>query len=1086
MRLLFSAVLILASCVLISRGPEALAAGVDYAEDVKPILMDRCASCHGALKQEGGLRLDAATLIQRGGDSGAVLQLDDPAASELYRRVAGTADGDRMPPEGKPLDEKQLATILKWLTAGAPLPVDEPVPATPDEHWAFQRPVAAQPPHETAPWIRNDIDRFLARSQREAGLVAAALAPREKLLRRVYLDLIGVPPTAEQLSAFVADESPDAYEKVVDQLLESPLYGQRWARHWMDIWRYSDPSGYGKEIRDGREHIWRWRDWIVQSLDEDVGYDEMIIAMLAADEAYPGDLQQARATGFLARNWYKFNRNVWLDNIVEHSSKAFLGLTTNCARCHDHKYDPVSQEDYFALRAIFETHDVRDTPLGSAGEVVVRAYDVELDRPTYLFTQGDERKPDKSRLIPARLPDIFGQELPSEKLQLPVQAFYPALRPEIVASELEELRQAIPAAGAQVEKLREQLQELQRKQQMETAVAAADQDSKKASAKASPSKENEPPGKVLLHDEFQSLDDQVWIIEAGEWEANGVLRQTNGATQQFRLLTQRGHPRNFVARTKMKIAGGEMWRSVGIGFDIHGQQMTALYLSAFGPGTKVQVSTQNDQGTWSYPPAGAKSFPVELNRAYDVEIRVRDQLFNLLVDGKLILAYALPQRPQPGQLALWTFSATAEFQQITLSEMSNSVALVSRAEGEPAKALSTDDQVAITTHRLKVAQFREVEARRQLASYETRLVAERAKYGLDADGDWNSLAEAARLAEQAAQLANHDTRISELRLKIETAKRKGEAADAKAAEQLKKLSEQRDALTQSAEQGATAYSPLGALYPQHSSGRRLAYASWIVAAENPLASRVAVNHIWRHHFGRPLVERVDDFGLRSPAPRHQELLDWLAVRFVEGGWKMKSLHRLMVTSGAYQLDTEPRAAAPHARDPDNHYLSRWSERRMDAEVVRDSMLAIGGLLDVSTGGKPLPHSEGQTTRRRSLYYQHDKERQMTFLNLFDGANVNECYARRPTVSPQQALAMYNSRIADDVSAAVAKLPALNGPRQDAEATVTIYFAHILNRRPSSRELAECRTFLESFDDVTAGREQLALVLLNHNDFVMIR
>ena len=184
-------------------------------------------------------------------------------------------------------------------------------------------------------------------------------AERSLLLRRVYLDLIGLPPTREEMQAFLGDKSPDAYEKVVDRLLASPQYGERWGRHWMDVWRYSDWWGLGAELRNSQKHIWHWRDWIVESLNEDKGYDRMLREMLAADELYPTDPDALRATGFLARHYFIFNRTTWLDETVEHTGKAFLGLTFNCCKCHDHKYDPFSQADYYRFRAIFEPYQIR-------------------------------------------------------------------------------------------------------------------------------------------------------------------------------------------------------------------------------------------------------------------------------------------------------------------------------------------------------------------------------------------------------------------------------------------------------------------------------------------------------------------------------------------------------------------------------------------------------------------------------------------------------------------------------------------------------------------------------------------------------
>src|SRR5947207_3185631 len=266
------------------------------------------------------------------------------------------------------------------------------------QHWAFVPPARpALPEVKNAGWVRNPIDAFIATEHERRGLTPRPEAPRHVLLRRVYLDLVGLPPTREELHAFLADTSPDAYEKVVGRLLASPQYGERWGRHWMDVWRYSDWAGYQAEVRESQPFVWRWRDWIVESLNRDKPYDQMVREMLAGDEIAPTDPKVLAATGFLARNWYKFNRNVWLENTVEHTSKAFLGLTVNCARCHDHKYDPVSQIEHYRFRAFFEPYEVRTDRVPGEPDTkkdgVVRAFDADGAKKTFLFLRGDEKSP---------------------------------------------------------------------------------------------------------------------------------------------------------------------------------------------------------------------------------------------------------------------------------------------------------------------------------------------------------------------------------------------------------------------------------------------------------------------------------------------------------------------------------------------------------------------------------------------------------------------------------------------------------------------------------------------------------------------
>ena len=292
-----------------------------------------------------------------------------------------------------------------------------------------------------AAWTGHPVDRFLAAEHEARGLMPTRPAEKHVLLRRVYLDLIGLPPTPEELRAFVADESSDAYEKVVDRLLASPHYGERWGRHWMDVWRYSDWDGYAAEVRESQPHIWRWRDWIIESLNADKPYDQMIAQMLAADELSPGDENSLRATGFLVRNWYKFNRNVWLDNTVEHTSKAFLGITLNCARCHDHMYDPIAQTEYYQFRAFFEPHDVRTDRVPGQSDTtkdgLVRVFDGKPEAPTYLFARGNEAQPDKGHpLAPAVPKALGGDPLAIAPVELKPTEYYPGLRSFVQQEEL--------------------------------------------------------------------------------------------------------------------------------------------------------------------------------------------------------------------------------------------------------------------------------------------------------------------------------------------------------------------------------------------------------------------------------------------------------------------------------------------------------------------------------------------------------------------------------------------------------------------------------------------------------------------------
>ncbi len=374
--------------------------------------------------------------------------------------------------------------------------------------WRPFSPVQQPSPPAGAAQGMPEIDAFLMEAQRRRGTESGPPASRDALLRRVYLDLIGLAPTPEERAAFLADAAPDAYEKVVDQLLADPRHAERWARHWMDVWRYSDWAGWsdGKQIRDSQPHIWRWRDWIVESLHADVGYDRMIVDMLAADERAPEDVSALRATGFLVRNYKMLSREQWMEDTVKHTGMAFMGLTVGCAKCHDHFADPLKQTDYFALRAVFEPHQVRIDPVpgqaDTAKDGLARVFDADLEAPTYVFHRGDERAPDKERIIAPGAPEFLGGEFLVEPVDLPPLAVSPQRR-ESVRIDLEAAARAAvdavpqeekPLADAKYQALRavfavERLEEAGKKDSLEweeaarTAAAAQREESRAGAAR---------------------------------------------------------------------------------------------------------------------------------------------------------------------------------------------------------------------------------------------------------------------------------------------------------------------------------------------------------------------------------------------------------------------------------------------------------------------------------------------------------------------------------------------------------------------------------------------------------------------------
>jgi hypothetical protein len=718
----------------------------------------------------------------------------------------------------------------------------------------------------------------VARERESRHLAPRPEAPRTTLLRRLSLDLVGLPPTPEELRDFLSDPSPDAYEKVVDRLLADPRYGERWGRHWMDVWRYSDMSEFEQnQILSSQRHLWRWRDWIVESLNSDKGYDRMILEMLAADELSPLDPGTLRATGFLARNYYKLNRNVWLDQAVEHTSKAFLATTLNCARCHNHFFDPFLQEEYYRFRAFYEPYDVRTDPVpgepNPEKDGITRVYDLHLEVPTYLFRRGEDRNPDTSRALSPSAPKaLVSGSFPIEPVWVPTEARTPG-KQEFVRKDLE----------------RSAEQEVARSQ---ARVASA--------------------------------------------------LETIGSFEQ--RLAEEGRP----------------------------------------------------------------------EKERDKAQRERQSALEALpsVVGEVPLA-----------------EARLEFLRRVLQ--------VERLE-ESGQGASENAK----------------EAARQAQAAERRLLVQEA-------------------GQKAAEARRAVLKAADLKARPEAQKKLALAERA--------LAEARAGVPQPVTGEFTRRAI--PTFPAQSSGRRLALARWIADRENPLTARVAVNHVWMRHFGRALVPTTFDFGSQGERPSHPALLDWLAAGFMEQGWSLKKLHRLIVTSASYRMDSTPDPAAL-ASDPEDKYLWRFAPRRLEAEAVRDSLLYVSGRLEGIRGGPELDEGQGLRSGRRSLYFRHTPEKRMEFLAIFDGPAATECYSRTHTIVPQQALALLNSSLALEAAEDLArKLSESSGG--DPENYVRAAFLAVLARPPTREEERVCQRFLAG-EGTPPKRARLIHVLLNHHEFVTLR
>ncbi|MBO61622.1 MAG: hypothetical protein CMO63_06605 [Verrucomicrobiales bacterium] len=1017
----------------------AIAGAVEYLRDIKPVLKERCYACHGALKQKAGLRVDSAANLRKGSRDGDVLALGQAVEGKLLARLLSPDVDERMPPEGAPLKAAEIAVIREWIAVGAPVPSNETAEADPREHWAFQVPRRASLPGKAA----NPVDDLIESRLAKRGLKGQPPAERTILIRRLYLDLLGLPPNREQLR----DERP--WELIVDELLASPHYGERWARHWMDIWRYSDWYGLGDEVRDSQKQLWRWRDWIVSSLNENKGYDQMIREMLAADEITPTDLSAIAATGFLARSYFKFNRTTWLDNTVEHTSKAFMGLTMNCAKCHDHKYDPIDHLDYYKFRAIFEPYQVRvDVMPGELDLMkngISRVYDGNPDAVTYLHERGDESKADKDQKISAGPPAFFrsGWESPQE-VALPLEAWRPDMRNFAQQGYLAQERAKVSEAENQLEKLKQ--------------------------TKAAQDKRQTPPSEIVVGesvfvDDFSKLRPKLWETTGDDWRfQDGAYSIIEPSLDKAFLRSKIKHPRDFELSLSFQTTGGKKWKSAGIRFDVDESGENSHFVYTSVGGGKVHLAHTVD-GNDHYTQAVAKR-PIKLNQKYTLNLKIRDTLINVALDGEFLFSFNLPRR-EPGLVQLLAYDAVVDFYEIEVRHLPSQVVL-QKASDNPTESTVTVEAIELADAKLK-------HAKAEYAFARARIDADNATYRNKGNGSAETAGRRqleAKLAQARVDLfdtkksANAQMTIKKLEEDLEEGRFPG----------YEPLPLSKVSLVKTPNKDAL---PVEGGYPKSSTGRRTALANWLTHRDHPLTARVAVNHIWLRHFGVPLVETVSDFGLRAPKPLHHDLLDHLAVEFMESGWDMKQLHRLLLTSKTWQRSSSNLAAYKRslAADPGNHHYWRMNSRRMEAQVVRDSLLYLGGTLDSTMGGPSVTPSPGE--RRRSLYFFHSRDGRSKFLSTFDDADVFACYRRGESVVPQQALAMMNSQTA---IASAKQIASVFDADLSAEEFVRAAFFKILARQPADSELAECLSYLKK----QPKREHFIHALINLNDFMMIR
>jgi hypothetical protein len=1154
------------ACLFFSLAAVIARAGddVDYVRDIKPILQARCYACHGVLKQEGNLRIDSVALMLKGGDSGPIIESANIQGSVLIDRVSDPDESTRMPQEGAALKREEIDLLTRWIEQGAKSPADDAPEPDPREHWSFKPLVRKEPPvgSESHARIRNEIDAFVSAGYAKHGLQPVAEADKPTLLRRVYLDLIGLPPSRDELHSFLADTSPAAYEKVVDRLLASPQYGERWGRHWMDVWRYSDWYGRrnASDVINSYPMIWRWRDWIVRSLNEDRGYDRMITEMLAADEVEPENDDNVVATGFLVRNCFRWNYNQWMKDNVEHTAKAFLGLTINCAHCHDHKYDPITQEEYFAFRAFFEPLELRQDRVAGSPDPgpykkyvyleklspiqggLIRVFDEKLDAQTRMYARGDERNvmEDKPPVGP-RVPAILGVAEQIHPIDLPPVASYPGLKPFIAKEELAKAQATIENA--------------ERNLATAKAKLATDEPALVADLKAAELRVATLEAGKNVDAKSQALvGKQSLFLEATKGRRAlsnnlsqlGAVKVGTSLSFQLLLLADKHAGLQLALNTSTGATGAliafEQGRIVTYAPGTFTVTEIGQYDLANGH-KRVGVTAVLD------PPKDEIRFTIrDLDTNIELcadkagalhgwnSIRHREQ--GLILDARpgTVVAFDEIAFTQPGEKAVIHFDfepsryprsedavgrhgwaalpfCVAPATSFVAEHASPSASLAS-AKRKQAAAERRLDALRL---RVPVAETALVAAKADKSSLQARIAAGNAKFLKTEDA--HGIAQHASHAERAAAHANAlaQEQVAELALAEIEGKTATNADKSAARTNCEQAHEAVVAAAEALSRNSDTFTLITPHYPSQSSGRRSALALAITDHDNPLTARVAVNHIWMRHFGHPLVESVFDFGRNGKQPTNLELLNWLAVEFRDSNWSMKHLHRLIVTSTTYRLSSVSPANSDNVKlDPDDQYLWKFLRQRMQAEVVRDSILRTAGQLDLTLGGPEIEQAAADKTHRRSIYISHHGESRAAILETFNAPSPTDCYRRLETVIPQQALAIANSELTREASHEVArvlwqKVLAASPPASDPDvAFVDAAFEQLLTRQPQSAERDAALELIkkqaeiyrsvingrrvvsgapatsEDIDPQLRARASLVHALYSHHDFISVR
>ena len=1010
-----------------------------FESQVRPLLAARCLECHGPDAQKGGLRLDTGAGVRNGGDSGAVLTPGRPDDSLLIEAIGYRGD-IKMPPKSK-LPAAEIATLTDWVKRGAPWPDEGPTAPRPTEQpdgqfspaqtawWSFQPIRDPAPPVVTnTDWCQSPLDRFVLAKLEANGLSPAPPADKRTLLRRVTFDLTGLPPTPEELAAFLADDSPEAFARVVDRLLASQHYGERWGRHWLDVARYADSNGLDENL--AYANAWRYRDYVIGAFNADTPYDVFVREQLAGDllpETSDEALRLDRivATGFLSLGAkmlaeddpVKMQMDI-IDEQVDTLGRTLLGLTLGCARCHDHKFDPVGADDYYALAGIFKSTKTMEN-----FSVVARWQ----ERP--LATASAVEQLEKARAV------IAGKRDEADKL-----------RTEAAEAILVEERKHVAEYLRAVLEGREQAQYL-------ASVKPLEQD-----------------------DEPLQRDGAI-LREAESYDRGNVIKDTRNYGVGIGVLVNRGELPNF-AEYDLEVPGNaaKMYL-LAIRVAAAGSRPTRFLVD--GRMLKSDVA-KIVTGSWT-PESQRWSIETLVPLAPGKHV-VRLECPGPFphIDKLLLSPTDLPARamsgftPKPEFVQQWDeflkANANSPFWSKLMESASGGAEIDLSSTEQGADAPRSPGFAALTDPKGPFAIPPTIETYFDPATQQSLTTLRDGAAALEKS--LPKLPEAMAVSDDAPQNLRVHLRGSHLTLGKEVPRR---------------------FLRVVAGENQTPIDP--------TRSGRLELAQWLTRPDHPLTARVMVNRVWQGHFGEGLVRSPDNFGLLGETPSHPELLDWLATRFIEDGWSLKALHRRILLSSTWQMSTAHNATAAQV-DPENRLLWRMNRRRLEAEAIRDAMLAVAGTLDARMGGTELPTANRAyvtstanvnpvvyDSPRRSVYLPVVRSALYEVFQAFDFADPSVQNGRRDvtTVAPQ-ALFMMNSAFASRQSQALAER-VLQPEGLEDSARVRLACEIAIGNVPDADRLQRMCQYLKEYTQATGDPRQawqsLCRTLMAANEFVYV-